>query len=136
MFLRRLRLMIAMFLMALPLLVLATAFTLQTAPADWVNYLVFAIFTPLVIQGLRLLAAKGVKVEVRGWVAKIASLVLSVLAVYLMGGFDTIVIPTWTGDVVFVGQFLAFLVACWAPVQLMYGLVVKPIEGAVPALKV
>lgn len=133
---RRLRLVLALFVLCLPALLLLTAFRLQTAPNEWVTYLIFSILVPVVIQLLRLLAAKGVNLVISGWVARIASLALAVLAVYLIGGFTSIPFPVWTGDLVFVGQLLAFLVAVWSPVQLMYVLIVRPIEGVLPAVKV
>lgn len=132
----RIRLLLAVSIMLLPLMLFTMAFALQSAPDEWVQYLAFSILVPTAIQLLRLLAAKGVHVVVQGWVARIASLLISVLAVYLIGGFTAIPLPVWTGDFVFVGQLLAFLVAVWSPVELMYRLVIVPIEGVLPAVKV
>ena len=88
-------------------------------PEPW-NTIAFLILVPLIVQGLRLAAVKLGKPIPIAAVQAVAA-VLSIVFVYLNGGFAGLEVPIFAGDpAAFIGAWLGLLLAAWGPVELLY----------------
>ena len=91
------------------------------------NTLLVLVVVPLVVQVLKLLAAKLGKPIPSPAVQGIA-LVLSVAGLYLSGGFAGLQFPAYSGDIAgFIGGALLFVGAAWGPVELLYNVIYRSI---------
>jgi hypothetical protein len=117
--------------------VIATALVV---PDVVIQFLIFAFLVPLLLQ---IVKAVGNRFGARpaDGVLQGGGIVLSVLFVYLNGGFLGLVLPAfpvWGGDffafagglIGFLGAFTAFVLASWGPIEAAYRLVLKAIFDA------
>jgi len=89
------------------------------------NTIAFVIVVPLIVQILRVIAARlGKPIPI--YVFQALAGALSIAFVFLNGGFAGLEIPVYAGDpAAFVGACLTLVMAAWGPVELMYRIVLK-----------
>ena len=116
-----LRALTFLMILALPFLV---AFRLLAdaagIPEPWAT-LLFAFVAPLIVQVIGRIYPAAKVVVYQG-----AALLLTLLFVFLSGGFAGLVIPVFADDVgTYIGSWIKLLLAAWGSVELSYRLVLK-----------
>lgn len=88
--------------------------------------LLFAFVVPIVVQLLGKVAPNATRI-----VYELAALVLTLVFVFLSGGFAGLLIPVYAGDLgTYLGSWLALLLAAWGTVEVSYRKVLGGLIGS------
>lgn len=94
-------------------------------PEPWAT-LLFAFVVPIVVQLVGKVAPNATRI-----VYELAAFGLTVVFVFLSGGFAGLVIPVYSGDLLgFLGSWVALLLAAWGTIEVSYRKVLGGFPGS------